>query len=128
MCNLNSTPEIHRTTTSPPKQFVAGLTDFEPGRSQLVSNSADKHISIVKNIRRTMRNHASRASVPMSSTWIVVVQIFVLLIAVFLIERHLRKLEHPSRSAIFAYQITLPAPTSLCLLEAGIPCNADGEF
>jgi len=68
------------------------------------------HISIVKDTRRTMSNHASGASAPTLNTWIVVVQIFALLIAVFLIERHLRKVEHRSRSATFAYQITLPAP------------------
>ena len=86
-------------------------------------------ISIVKDTRRTMSNHASGASAPTLNTWIVVVQIFALLIAVFLIERHLRKVEHRSRSATFAYQITLPAPRLVCLhVEAGIPSNAKGEF
>src|SRR5262245_48188963 len=70
------------------------------------------HISIVKDTRRTMSNHASGASAPKLNTWIVVIQIFALLIAVFLIERHLRKVEHRSRSATFAYQITLPAPST----------------
>src|SRR5215831_13509378 len=62
------------------------------------------HISIVNDTRRSMSNHASGASAPKLNTWIVVIQIFALLIAVFLIERHLRKVEHRSRSATVAYQ------------------------
>jgi hypothetical protein len=62
-------------------------------------------IFIVKDTRRSMSNHSSGASAATLDTWIVVVQIFGLLIAVFLMERHLRKVEHPSRSAIFANQI-----------------------
>ena len=36
-------PTIHFTvtTTSTPEQFVAGLTDFGPGRQELFANSAD---------------------------------------------------------------------------------------
>jgi hypothetical protein len=30
-----STIHLHETTTSTPEQFVAGLTDFGPGRSKL---------------------------------------------------------------------------------------------
>jgi hypothetical protein len=36
-----STIRFHRTTTSTPDQFLAGLTDFGPGRSRLFGNSAD---------------------------------------------------------------------------------------
>jgi hypothetical protein len=30
-----ATIHIHQTTTSTPEQFIAGLTDFGPGRSKL---------------------------------------------------------------------------------------------
>ena len=33
-----STIHLHRTTTSTPEQYVAGLTDFGPGRSKLFGN------------------------------------------------------------------------------------------
>jgi len=48
MCVINRTPEIrfHQTTRSTPEQFVAGLTDFGPGRSQLFSNSADEYLKV----------------------------------------------------------------------------------
>ena len=36
-----STIHFHQTTTSTPEQFIAGLTDFGPGRSKLFPNSAD---------------------------------------------------------------------------------------
>ena len=35
-----STIHFHQTTTSTPEQFVAGLTDFGPGRSEVFKNSA----------------------------------------------------------------------------------------
>jgi hypothetical protein len=37
---------IHFTevTTSTPEQFVAGLTDFAPGRSKLFANSHDDYL------------------------------------------------------------------------------------
>jgi hypothetical protein len=40
--------EIHfqLTTTSTPEQFVAGLTDFGPGRSKLFVNSADEYLKV----------------------------------------------------------------------------------
>ena len=38
-----STIHLHQTTTATPEQFVAGLTDFGPGRSQLFGNSADDY-------------------------------------------------------------------------------------
>ena len=41
-------PTIHfkETTTSTPEQFVAGLTDFGPGRSELFGNSADDYLKV----------------------------------------------------------------------------------
>ncbi len=41
-----STIHLHRTTWLTPKQYVAGLTDFGPGRSRLFSNSADAHLKV----------------------------------------------------------------------------------
>jgi hypothetical protein len=41
-----STIHLHQTTTSTPEQFVAGLTDFGPGRSKLFGNSADEYLKV----------------------------------------------------------------------------------
>ena len=41
-----STIHLKQTTTSTPEQFVAGLTDFGPGRSQLFANSADEFLKV----------------------------------------------------------------------------------
>ena len=41
-----STIYLHRTTTSTPEQYVAGLTDFGPGRSKLFGNSADAYLKV----------------------------------------------------------------------------------
>jgi hypothetical protein len=41
-----STLHFHRTTTSTPEQFVAGLTDFGPGRAKVFSNSADSYLNV----------------------------------------------------------------------------------
>ena len=41
-----STIHLHETTTSTPEQFVAGLTDFGPGRSQLFGRSADGYLEV----------------------------------------------------------------------------------
>src|SRR5262245_25070713 len=41
-----STISFHHTTTSTPEQFVAGVTDFGPGRSELVPNSADSYLKV----------------------------------------------------------------------------------
>jgi hypothetical protein len=41
-----STIRFHQTTTSTPEQFVAGLTDFGPGRSKLFGNSADSYLKV----------------------------------------------------------------------------------
>jgi hypothetical protein len=41
-------PTIHfkETTTSTAEQFIAGLTDFGPGRSKLFGNSADDYLKV----------------------------------------------------------------------------------
>ena len=41
-----STIHFHRTTTSTPEQFIAGLTDFSPGRSKVFGNSADEYLKV----------------------------------------------------------------------------------
>jgi hypothetical protein len=41
-----STIHLHETTTSTPEQFIAGLTDFGPGRSKLFGNSADGYLQV----------------------------------------------------------------------------------
>ncbi len=41
-----STIHFHRSTTSTPEQFIAGLTDFGPGRSELFPNSADGDLKV----------------------------------------------------------------------------------
>ena len=41
-----ATLHFHETTTSTPEQFVAGLTDFGPGRSKLFGNSADGYLKV----------------------------------------------------------------------------------
>ena len=40
------TIHLHQTTTATPEQFVAGLTDFGPGRSELFGNSADDYLKV----------------------------------------------------------------------------------
>jgi len=39
------TIRFHQTTTATPEQFIAGLTDFGPGRSKLFENSADAYLT-----------------------------------------------------------------------------------
>jgi hypothetical protein len=49
MCMLNEPQTVihfHQTTTLTPEQFVAGLTDFAPGRSKLFAYSADKYLNV----------------------------------------------------------------------------------
>jgi hypothetical protein len=41
-----STLHFHQTTTLTPEQYVAGLTDFGPGRSKLFGNSADDYLKV----------------------------------------------------------------------------------
>ena len=37
---------FHEATTSTPEQFIAGLTDFGPGRSKIFKNSADSYLIV----------------------------------------------------------------------------------
>jgi hypothetical protein len=41
-----ATIHLHATTTATPEQYVAGLTDFGPGRSKLFGNSADDDLEV----------------------------------------------------------------------------------
>lgn len=41
-----STIHLHQSTTLTPEQYVAGLTDFGPGRSKLFGNSADEYLKV----------------------------------------------------------------------------------
>src|ERR1700736_2532169 len=41
-----STIHLHQTTSSTPEQYVAGLTDFGPGRSKLFGNSAGHYLKV----------------------------------------------------------------------------------
>jgi hypothetical protein len=38
--------QFHQTTTATPEQYVAGLTDFGPGRAELFGNSADSYLKV----------------------------------------------------------------------------------
>jgi hypothetical protein len=37
---------LHQTTTLTPEQYIAGLTDFGPGRSKVFGNSADEYLKV----------------------------------------------------------------------------------
>jgi hypothetical protein len=41
-----ATFDITETTTATPEQFLAGLTDFSPGRSEIWGNSADSFLKV----------------------------------------------------------------------------------
>ncbi|GIF52087.1 hypothetical protein DFJ67_5696 [Asanoa ferruginea] len=41
-----TTIHLHQTTTATPGQFVAALTDFGPGRSEVFSRSADGYLKV----------------------------------------------------------------------------------
>jgi hypothetical protein len=41
-----STIHLHQTTTLTAEQYIAGLTDFGPGRSKLFGNSADEYLKV----------------------------------------------------------------------------------
>ena len=41
-----STIRFHRATTLTPDQYIAGLTDFGPGRQKVFSNSADDYLQV----------------------------------------------------------------------------------
>ena len=38
--------QFHQTTTLTPEQYIAGLTDFGPGRAKLFGNSADEYLKV----------------------------------------------------------------------------------
>ena len=40
------TIHLHQTTPLTPEQYIAGLTDFGPGRSKLFGNSADGYLKV----------------------------------------------------------------------------------
>ena len=52
-----STIHLHQTTTLTPEQYVAGLTDFGPGRSKLFGNSADDYLKVHRRGRFAGRRH-----------------------------------------------------------------------
>ncbi|HEY6119963.1 MAG TPA: hypothetical protein VIV66_08390 [Pyrinomonadaceae bacterium] len=41
-----STIHFKKTTTATPEQFIAGLTDFGPGRGKLFGNSTDEYLKV----------------------------------------------------------------------------------
>jgi hypothetical protein len=41
-----TTLHFHEPTTATPEQFLSGLTDFGPGRSELFGNSADEYLEV----------------------------------------------------------------------------------
>jgi hypothetical protein len=41
-----ATIHLHQRTTATPEQFVAGLTDFGPGRAKLFGNSTDGYLRV----------------------------------------------------------------------------------
>ncbi|MFC6021405.1 hypothetical protein ACFP2T_35205 [Plantactinospora solaniradicis] len=41
-----ATIRLHQTTTATPEQFVAALTDFGPGRSEVFGRSADGYLKV----------------------------------------------------------------------------------
>ena len=41
-----STIHFKETTTATPEQFIAGLTDFGPGRAELFGNSTDEYLKV----------------------------------------------------------------------------------
>jgi len=49
MCIINEPQTVihfHHATTLTPEQFIAGLTDFGPGRSKSFANSADEYLKV----------------------------------------------------------------------------------
>ena len=40
------TIHLHQTTNLTPEQYIAGLTDFGPGRATLFPNSADEYLTV----------------------------------------------------------------------------------
>ncbi len=43
-----ATIHLHQTTTATPEQFLAGLTDFEPGRSKIFPNALAKTVKAIE--------------------------------------------------------------------------------
>ena len=43
-----STIHFKQTTTATPEQFIAGLTDFGPGREKIFGNSTDQYLKVHK--------------------------------------------------------------------------------
>ena len=43
-----STIHFKKTTTATPEQFIAGLTDFGPGREKIFGNSTDQYLKVHK--------------------------------------------------------------------------------
>jgi len=43
---MHSEIHLHQSTTLTPEQYIAGLTDFGPGRSELFGNSADQYLKV----------------------------------------------------------------------------------
>jgi hypothetical protein len=41
-----ATMRLHATTSSTPEQFIAGLTDFGPRRSEIFGNSTDEYLVV----------------------------------------------------------------------------------
>jgi len=41
-----ATIHLHQTTTLTSEQYIAGLTDFGPGRAELFGNSADEYLKV----------------------------------------------------------------------------------
>ena len=41
-----ATLHLHQTTTLTPEQYIAGLTDFGPGRGKLFGNSTDDYMKV----------------------------------------------------------------------------------
>ena len=52
-----TTIHLHQTTTATPEQFLAGLTDFGPGRSKIFPNSADGYLKVHDQGPRLRRRH-----------------------------------------------------------------------
>jgi hypothetical protein len=46
MVAIMATLHFKDTTTSTPEQFIAGLTDFGPGRTELFGNSSDDYLKV----------------------------------------------------------------------------------
>jgi hypothetical protein len=42
-----TTINLHATMSATPEQFIAGLTDFGPGRAELFGNSADEYLRVL---------------------------------------------------------------------------------